>query len=259
MALFESSNPTLSQKIFDRSLHAEAQMQGTMSVRGAINKFGFLILMVVAGAAFTWQQYYSGQFASMNTYILLGVFGGFGVGLAISFKPKWAPFLAPIYGILEGFFVGACSAIINQNFAKSYPGLVIQAVGLTFAVAIAMFLLYNFRVIKATERFKSIIYMASGAIFIFYTIDVILFYVFHIDIPITSWNNNSLVAIGFSILMIVIASLRLIVDFDRIEQGAAQGAPKYMEWYSAFGLTVTLVWLYIEILKLISRLASSRN
>ena len=259
MALFESSNPTLSQKIFDKSLHQEATMHGIVSVRGAMNKFGFLMVMVIAGAAFTWQQYYSGQQGSMLTYTIIGIFGGFIVGLAISFKPNWAPFLSPIYGILQGLFIGACSAVINQQFAKNYPGLVMQAVGLTFAVAIAMFLLYNFKVIKATQRLKSIIFTASAAIAIFYLIDCVLFYGFHIDIPITSWNNNSMVAIGFSILMIVIASLRLIIDFDRIEQGAAEGAPKYMEWYCAFGLTVTLVWLYIEILKLLTRLANTRN
>jgi uncharacterized YccA/Bax inhibitor family protein len=256
MALFESSNPTLSQKIFDKSLHQEAAMQGTMSVRGAINKFGFLMLMVIAGAAFTWQQFYSGQPESMLTYMLTGLFGGFAVAIAISFKPTWAPFLAPVYGVLQGLALGALSAIINQEFVKTYPGLVMQAVGLTFAVAIAMFLLYNFRVIKATERFKSIMYVVCAAIAVFYLIDVTLFYVFHIDIPITSWSNSSWTSIGFSILMIIIAALRLIIDFDRIEQGAATGAPKFMEWYSAFGLLVTLVWLYIEILKLLTRFAS---
>src|SRR5262249_43855266 len=151
MALFQSGNPTLSQKIFDRSA---AQLSGeTMTVRGAINKFGFLLLMVIAGAAFVWNKYNSAYALaeaqqSVSTYMMVGVFGGLICAFAIIFKPNWSPYLAPAYGILEGLFLGGISAVLNEAFAEKYPGLVLQAVGLTFGVAIAMFLLYNFRIIK---------------------------------------------------------------------------------------------------------------
>lgn len=259
MALFQSGNPTLSQKIFDRSRTIEGQMNGTMTVRGTLNKFGFLMLMLMAGAIYTWHLYYTGQPQTMYTFILIGVFGGLATALAIFFKPGWARFLAPAYAVLEGFFIGAVSAVLNDAFAKKYPGLVMQAVALTFAVAIAMFLLYNFRIIKPTKRFKSVIITATLGLAIFYLVDVVLFYIFHFDIPLTSWSNSSTIAIGFSILVVCLAALNLILDFEMIENGADMGAPKQMEWYGAFGLMVTLVWLYLEILKLLSRFASSRN
>lgn len=258
MALFQSSNPTLSQKIFDKSLHLEAEAQGTMSVRGTINKFGFLMVMVIAGAAFTWQQVYSGQPSTAYAYMIGGAIGGFVIALAISFKPNWATYLAPVYGILQGLFLGAISAFLNEAFQKKYPGLVLQAVGLTFGVAIAMFLLYNFRIIKVTEKLKSVIIAATFGIAIFYGITLLL-RVFGMDIPFMNINNGSMLGIGISLFVVAIAALNLLLDFDRIEQGAAMGAPKFMEWYSAFGLLVTIVWLYIELLKLLSRLASSRN
>jgi len=258
MALFESSNPTLSQKIFDKSHAIEAEMNGTMSVRGTMNKFGFLMLMVVGGAAYSWHLFDPMTISSFYTVMMVGVFGGFIVAIAMSFKPDWARFLAPVYGLLEGLALGGISAVVNQQFGKSYPGIVTQAVGLTFGVAFAMFLLYNFRVIKATERLKSIVSTAILGIVIFYFIYWILSF-FGVSMSVMSWNDGSPLGIGISLFIIAIAALRLVIDFDMIEQGAAQGAPKYMEWYCAFGLLVTIVWLYIEILKLLSRLASRRN
>lgn len=252
MELFKSGNPTLTQKIFDKSYANEAELNGVMSVRGTINKFGFMMLMVVAAAAYTWHLNEELKPDTMRTFMYVGIFGGLICGLAISFKPTWAPYLAPAYGILEGFFIGGISAIMNEIFAKSYPGLVMQAVGLTFGVAIAMFLLYNFRVIKATEKFKSVIFSATAGIAIFYAITWIL-RMFSINIPFM--YDSSLLGIGLSLFVVAIAALNLILDFDMIEQGAEQGAPKYMEWYGAFGLLVTIVWLYIEILKLLSRFA----
>lgn len=255
MSLFKSGNPTLTEKIFNRSHSIESEMNGTMSVRGAINKFGFLLLMVVAGAAFTWQQYYSGQPQSMFTYMLVGAIGGFIAAIAISFKPNWAQYLAPLYGILEGLFLGAVSAVINDAMSEKYPNIVMQAVGLTFGVAIAMFLLYNFGVIKATEKFKSIVFSATLGIAVFYGITMLL-RLFGVQMEFMSFGNGSLLGIGISLFVVAIAALNLIMDFDMIEQGAENGAPKHMEWYGAFGLLVTIVWLYIEILKLLSRLAS---
>lgn len=255
MALFESGNPTLSEKIFNRSFELQ-QDSSVMTVRGSINKFGFLMVMVIAGAAFSWHLYSTFQQQTMMTLMWVGLIGGLVTGLIISFKPTTAKYLSPAYGLLQGLFVGAISAVFNDMFSKSYPGIVMQAVGLTFGVALAMFLLYNFKIIKPTERFKSIIFGATAGIGLFYLIAMIL-RLFHVDLPFM--YNASPLGIGISVFIVAIAALNLILDFDRIEQGANAGAPKFMEWYCAFGLLVTIIWLYIEILKLLSRLASSRN
>jgi len=258
MAIFKSGNPTLSQKIFDRSISAGAEAQGVMSVRGAVNKFGFLMLMVIGGASYTWHLYYAMNPSLMTTLMMAGVFGGLIAAFAITFKPKWAGYLAPAYGILEGLFIGGLSAVLNDMFKEKYPGIIMQAVGLTFGVAIAMFLLYNFRIIKATEKFKSMIFTATLGIVIFYGLTMLLS-LFGVQMEFMSITNGGILGIGISLFVVAIAALNLILDFDMIEKGAEQGAPKFMEWYGAFGLLVTIVWLYIEILKLLSRLASSRN
>ncbi len=255
MAIFKSGNPTLSQKMFDKSMHLEANIQGTMSVRGAINKFGFLMLMVLAGAGYSWHLFEQGQTGQLNTLMLVGIFGGLITAVAISFKPNWAAYLAPLYGLLEGLFIGAISAMLNEAFAKKYPGLVMQAVGLTFGVAIAMFLLYNFRVIKATEKFKSVIIASTLGIGIFYFLTIVLGW---FGVNVTFMYDSSMLSIGISLFVVAIAALNLILDFDMIERGAEMGAPKFMEWYGAFALLVTLVWLYMEILRLLSKLGNNK-
>ncbi|MES2371721.1 MAG: Bax inhibitor-1/YccA family protein [Bacteroidota bacterium] len=255
MAIFKSGNPTLTQKMFDKSMHIEANMQGTMSVRGAINKFGFLMLMVVAGAAYNWHLFEQGQPSLVYTLMITGAIGGLIAALAITFKPNWAGYLAPLYGLLEGLFIGGISAIINAQFAEKYPGLIMQAVGLTFGVAIAMFLLYNFRVIKATEKFKSVIISATLGIAVFYLLTMILRL---FGVTVSFMYDSSMLSIGISLFIVAIAALNLIMDFDMIEQGAERGAPKFMEWYGAFGLLVTMVWLYMEILRLLSKLGSNK-
>jgi len=255
MAIFKSGNPTLTQKMFDRSASLEADMQGTMSVRGAINKFGFLLLMVIAGAAFNWHLFQEGQQDTMKIWMMVGIFGGLISALAISFKPNWAGFLAPLYGLLEGLFIGGISAIFNAMFAEKYPGLIMQAVGLTFGVALAMFLLYNFRVIKATDKFKSIILTSTLGIGIFYLLTMVL-RLFGVEV--SFMYDSTPLSIGISLFIVAIAALNLILDFDMIEQGAERGAPKFMEWYGAFGLLVTMVWLYMEILRLLSNLGNNK-
>ncbi len=256
MALFQSGNPTLSQKIFDRSI--DTANAGVMTVRGAITKFGFLMLMVIAGAAYTWNLYAQYKMQTMTTMLWIGLIGGLVTGLVVSFKPTLAKYLAPAYGLLEGFVIGALSAIIDGMFAEKYPNLVLTAVGLTFGVALAMFLLYNFRIIRPTQKFKSIILSSIIGIGIFYLITILLS-AFGVHMSFMSITDSSPLGIGISIFITAIAALTLILDFESIEAGAESGAPKYMEWYSAWGLLVTMVWLYIEILKLLSRLASSRN
>jgi uncharacterized YccA/Bax inhibitor family protein len=239
--------------MFDKSLEMDANLQGTMTVRGAINKFGFMMLMLIAGAAYNWHLFEELKQDTMNLLMMVGIFGGLITAIAISFKPNWAPFLAPLYALLEGLFIGGISVIMNAAFAKSYPGLVMQAVGLTFGVAISMFILYNFRIIKATERFKSVIFTATLGIGIFYLLTMVL-RLFGVNV--SFMYDSSMLSIGISLFVVAIAALNLILDFDMIEQGAERGAPKFMEWYGAFGLMVTIVWLYIEMLKLLSKLGS---
>jgi len=251
MAIFKSGNPTLTEKMFDKSLELDASLQGSMTVKGSINKFGFMMVMLIAGAAYNWHLYQELQQNTMQTLMYVGIFGGLITAIAIIFKPNWAPFLAPLYALLEGLFVGGISVIMNEVFAKSYPGLVMQAVGLTFGVAISMFVLYNFRIIKATERFKSVIFTATLGVGIFYLLTMVL-RLFGVNV--SFMYDSSLLSIGISLFVVAIAALNLILDFDMIEQGAERGAPKFMEWYGAFGLMVTIVWLYIEMLKLLSKL-----
>lgn len=255
MALFQSGNPTLSEKIFNRSV--DGSQTELMTVRGSIKKFGFLSLLVFAGAAYTWKLAYSGAANQMMTLFWVGLIGGFVGGLVISFKPTLARYLAPVYAILEGFVLGGLSAIVNAQVAQKYPDIVLQAVLLTFAVAFAMFLLYNFRIIKPTQKFKAIIISASVGVLLLYVVYWVLL-AFGVSIPFMSWNDASPLGIIVNLAVIVIAALSLILDFERLEIGETAGAPKYMEWYGAFGLLVTMIWLYIQILKLLSRFASRR-
>lgn len=253
MALFnsKSGNPTMSEKIFDKSLQQYDTTEGTMTVKGAMSKFGFLLLMVFAGAFYTWSLYGKGEFSLMQTLMLVGVFGGLISVIAICVKPALAKYLSPLYGLFEGFFLGAISAIINDAFAQKAPGIVPQAVGLTFAVALSMFALYRFGVIKVTDRLRSVIISATLGIALFYFITFILG-LFHVNVGFM--YNSSLLGIGISIFVVIIAAMSLLLDFDMIDRGAQLGAPKYMEWYGAFGLLVTMVWLYLEILRLLSRI-----
>jgi len=256
MALFESGNPTLSEKIFSRNL--DRSNTEVMTVRGAIQKFGFLLLMVVAGAAYTWKMYFEFKIPTMMTLFWVGLIGGLVSALIITFKPSSSKYLAPAYGLLEGFVIGGLSAIINDQFHAKYPNIVLQAVLLTFGVAFAVFLLYNFRIIRPTQKFKAIIISASVGIGLFYLVYFVLG-LFGVNMSFMAWNDSSLLGIGINLFVIAIAALSLILDFEQIEVGEKMGAPKYMEWYGAFGLLVTMVWLYIQILKLLSRIASSRN
>jgi uncharacterized YccA/Bax inhibitor family protein len=246
---FKSGNPTLSEKIFNKSI--TAQQDDVMTVRGTINKFAFVFFMMMASAAYTWHAFSQGQ--NVTSFMWIGMLGGLVVALVMTFKPTLSPYLAPLHGLLEGLFVGAISAIINEAMRESYPNIIMQAVTLTFGAAIGMFLLYNFKVIKATQRFKSIIFTATLGIGIFYLISIVL-RMFGIDIPFI--HEGGVMGIGFSLFVIAIAALNLILDFDMIEKGSEMGAPKHMEWYCAFGLLVTIVWLYIEILRLLTKLQS---
>ncbi len=248
MSLFKSGNPTLSEKQFQQTTSGYNSYE-TMTVRGTMNKFGFLMLMVMAGAAFSWQAFNQGK--NITPYLLIGALGGLVVALIITFKKEWSGYLAPAYGILEGVFVGAISAYFNFLFREKYPDIIMHAVLLTFAVAASMYLLYSLRIIKVTERLRSVIFIATASIAVFYLLTWVLGF---FGIHFAFLTTGSTFGIVFSLAVIGIAALNLLLDFDMIERGSEMGAPKFMEWYGAFGLLVTLVWLYLEILRLLSKL-----
>jgi uncharacterized YccA/Bax inhibitor family protein len=188
-------------------------------------------------------------------WIIASAIGGFILAIVICFTPRWASYLVPVYGLIEGVFVGGISAYYNHAFAEQAPGIVMQAVGLTFGVVIAMYLLYRFRIIKATQRFKSIVFTATAGIAVFYLLGWVL-RIFGLQMPFI--HESTTIGIGISLVIVAVAALNLILDFDMIENGVAMGAPKYMEWYGAFGLLVTIVWLYLEILRLLSKFAGRK-
>lgn len=251
MDLFKSGNPALSEKRFkDTVLDEVVTHENAMTIKGTLQKFGFLFLMVMGTSFYSWKEFAGG--GNVQPLIYIGAFGGLGVAILLIFKKEWSPWLAPAYALLEGLFVGAISAYYNFAFAELAPGIVINAVGLTFGTAIAMYLLYSFKLIKATAKFKAIIFTATAGIAIFYLISWALGF-FGISIPFL--HEGSALGIGFSVFVVALAALNLIIDFDMIERGAELGAPKYMEWYGAFGLLVTIVWLYLEILRLLSKIS----
>jgi uncharacterized YccA/Bax inhibitor family protein len=255
MAIFNSSNPTLSEKIFTRSVdHSNTEL---MTVRGTIQKFGFLMLLVLAGAAYTWKLYYSFKVPTMMTFFYVGMIGGTICAFATIFVPKFAKYLSPAYALFEGFLLGGLSAIINESFKVKYPNIIMEAVLLTFGVAFAVFLLYNFRIIQATNKFRAVILSSMVGIGIFYLVDIVLGF-FGVNIPFMNFGDNSVIGIVINLFVVVIAALSLVLNFDQIETGEKMGAPKYMEWYGAFGLLVTLIWLYLEILRLLSRFSNNK-
>lgn len=210
--------------------------------------------MLMGSAFYSWKEADNAG-ANVMPMILGGAIGGLVIAIVLMFKKEWAPFLAPLYALLEGLFIGAISSFFNQ----AYPGIVMQAVGLTFSVGIGMYFLYAMRIIRATEKFKSVLITATVGIALFYfAIMILRMFSVNIDETMPFVNGGGMFGIGFSLLIVAIAALNLILDFDMIEQGAEMGAPKYMEWYGAFGLMVTFVWLYMEILRLLSKF-SSRN
>jgi uncharacterized YccA/Bax inhibitor family protein len=251
MNLFKSGNPALGEKTFQGSI--ATNYAETMTLRGTLNKFGFMLLMLMGTAYYSWKEFAGG--GNVQPLIWTGLIGGLVLAFVIIFKKEWAPYLAPAYALFEGLFLGAISAMYNAAFAEKAPNIVMNAVGLTFGVAIAMYFLYSFRIIKATEKFKAVIFTATAGIAIFYLIAMVLRF---FGVQMAFLHEGSAMGIGFSLIVVAIAALNLILDFDMIEQGTLAGAPKYMEWYGAFGLMVTIVWLYLEILRLLAKLSSRK-
>ena len=201
---------------------------------------------------FSWSRY-SGPESAAALYPLMigGAIVGFVLALITAFKKPWAPITAPLYAAVEGVFIGALSAIFEARF----PGIVIQAVGLTFGTMAALLLAYRSGLIKVTERFKLGVFAATGGVVLLYLANFAMGFFGH---SIGFVNGSSGIGIAFSAVVVVIAALNLVLDFDLIETGVNAGAPKYMEWYGAFALVVTLVWLYLELLRLLSKV-QSRN
>jgi uncharacterized YccA/Bax inhibitor family protein len=243
-----TSNPALNDQTFAQFGYAQAGE--AMTVQGAVNKTGILLLCVLLTTFWTWRQFFlTSNPASVMPWMIGGVIGGLVVALITTFKPQWASVTSPIYALLEGLFIGGVSALAENQ----YPGIVIQAVGLTFGTCLAMLMAYTSGLIKATENFKMGVVAATGGIALVYLVSIIL-NLFGVHVPFI--YDNGLFGIGFSVFVVVIAALNLVLDFDFIDNGARSGAPKYMEWYAAFGLMVTLVWLYIEVLRLLIKLRS---
>jgi uncharacterized YccA/Bax inhibitor family protein len=253
--MMRSGNPALKESTF-LDLASGEMIRGdssTMTLNGTVNKTGLLLLLSVITAAYAWSQIEftpAGPVGAMP-YLLGGAIGGLVLALITTFKKEWAPVTAPLYAIVEGLFLGAISALYNARF----EGIVLQAVLLTFGTLFALLFAYRSGLIRATENFKLGVVAATGGIALVYLASIVLGF---FDIRIPMIHESGIVGIGFSLFVVVIAALNLVLDFDFIETGVEQRAPKYMEWYGAFGLMVTLVWLYVEFLRLLSKL-QSRN
>ena len=224
---------------------------GTMTLDGTVNRTAFLLILTLAGAMYTWDLFYSSNGeANLMPWILGGCLGGLVVAMVTIFKKTWAPYTAPLYAALEGLFIGGVSAMFEMRF----PGIVMQAVGLTFGTLAALLLAYRSGLVRATENFKLGVVAATGGIFLLYMVNLGM-RLFGFE-GMGFIHDSSPMGIGFSVVVVIVAALNLVLDFDFIEQGVEAGAPKYMEWYAAFGLLVTLVWLYLELLRLLAKLQS---
>lgn len=254
MPLMKTSNPALSDKTFRDLVGSQyggaIDVTNRMTLNGTVNRTGILLLCAFATAAWTWHLFtQSRDMADVAPLLLVGVFGGFICAMVTIFKKEWSPVTAPIYALLEGLFLGGVSAVFDLR----YPGIAIQAVGLTFGTLFVLLLAYSSGMIRLNDKMRLGIVAATGGIAIFYLLQMVLgFFGFHF----VAINGSGPIGIGFSLFVCAIAALNLVLDFDFIEQGVKVGAPKYMEWYGAFGIMVTLVWLYLEILRLLSKMRS---
>jgi uncharacterized YccA/Bax inhibitor family protein len=249
-----SGNPALNDKTFlDLGTGTVVRHDaGAMSLNGTVNKTAFLLVLTLAAAMYTWSRFYAGDGAGLMPFVWGGLIAGLVLAIATVIKKQWAPITAPLYAVAEGLAIGAISAVFEQRF----PGIVMQAVGLTFGTLAALLLAYRSGLVRATENFKLGVVAATGGI--------MLLYLVNIGMRLFGFEGmgfileSSTLGILFSVGVVIVAALNLVLDFDFVEKGVEHGAPKYMEWYAAFGLLVTLVWLYLEILRLLSKL-QSRN
>jgi len=241
--LFKTSNPALNEKTFEGRVALAGE---AMTLQGTVNKTGVLLLCVVITSAWTWGIAHSQAPEAALPWMMGGLIGGLVFALATIFKKEWSPITAPVYALCEGLVLGGISALLE----RSYPGIAIQAMGLTFGVTAVMLMLYRTGVLRATPKFTVGVVAATGGIFVVYMVDLVLG-IFGRHVPLL--NSAGPLGIGVSAVIVIIAALNLILDFDFVETGVHARAPKYMEWYGAFGIMVTLVWMYMEILRLLSK------
>ena len=247
-----SANPVMNPNIYRREL-ADGPTTSAMSMHGTVIKTAFLMAILLSTAGYTWYLSLDEAATSLMRGLMLGgAIGGLVTALITSFVPKISPFTAPVYAAFEGLFLGGISVVFEARF----PGVVIQAIGLTIAILTMMLFLYGTGIVRATEKFKLGVVAATGAVFLVYLVSFVASF-FGVRIPFI--HESGLIGIGFSAAVVVIAALNLILDFDFIEQGVRARAPKYMEWYGGFSLLVTLVWMYLEILRLLSKLRNSND
>ena len=249
--LGRSGNPAFRSNAFAPDATFTETVTGRrMTLAGTVNKTGILLLLCLATASIVWNRFFqSGDPAAVMGLLWLGLIGGLVVAIVTMFKRQWAPIAAPLYALLQGLVLGGISAI----FEARYPGIVIQAIGLTFGTLGVLLLAYKTGWIKPTENFRLMIVAATGGIAILYLVSFVMGF---FGSSIGFIHSNGLFGIGFSLFVVAIAALNLVLDFDFIETAAEQGAPKYMEWFGAFSLMVTLIWLYLEILRLLAKLRS---
>ena len=243
--MIKSGNPALSKKTFD---DLKSKTGEIMTLDGAVNKIAMSLAILLFAAYYTYTN-------ALMSFIGVGFGGGFIVALVTIFKKEWAPITVPIYAILEGLALGAFSKLFADIFE---PGIVPQAISLTLGILIALLFAYKTKIIKVTENFKLGLFAATAGIALVYLISFLMSVFGGTSLPIMSPANASMLSIGFSLFVVIIASLNLVMDFDFIEKGVENSAPKYMEWYSAFGLLLTLIWLYVEILRLLAKLSSRK-
>ena len=243
--MIKSGNPALSKKTFD---NLKSKTGEIMTLDGAVNKIAISLAILLFAAYYTYTN-------ALMSFIGVGYGGGFIVALVTIFKKEWAPVTVPIYAILQGLALGAFSKLYADIFE---PGIVPQAISLTLGILIALLFAYKTKIIKVTENFKLGLFAATAGIAVFYLISILMSFFGGSGFPIMNPANASMLSIGFSLFVVVIASLNLVMDFDFIEKGVENSAPKYMEWYSAFGLLLTLIWLYVEILRLLAKLSSRK-
>ena len=252
MNLTSTSNPVFGKSIFEKA-RAYTTDSETMTVKGTMNKTLLMVLFVMASAFYTWSRFFDAfdpanpalALGSVKTYMMIGGIGGFIIALVASFSPRYSGFLTPIYAILQGTFLGGLSAMFEAQF----PGLVIRAVALTFGVFIGMLLIYRQGIIKVDNKFRRGMMAALFGLLGVYAVSWIagLF-----GVQFSFMHGTGTFALIFSLVVVGISAFSLLLDFDFVERGAMAGAPKYMEWYGVFGLLVSLIWLYINILRLLS-------
>jgi uncharacterized YccA/Bax inhibitor family protein len=242
--MFRTGNPALKESTF-RGV-GRAVGEGAMTVQGTVNKTGLSLLILIGAAAFVWNS------SVPQPFVLLGLLGGLVTALVTIFKPAASPYTTPLYAAFEGLLLGGLSLV----FEARYPGIVINAVGLTFGTLAVMLAAYSSGLIRPSENFKLGIVAATGGVAVLYLVSMVMGF-FGKSIPFI--HDSGPIGIAFSLFVVGLAALNLVLDFDFIERGAAMGAPRYMEWFGAFGLLVTLVWLYMEILRLLAKMQDRRR